>query len=95
MAVAAIHMSRPAMKLRRYPRWMALMASALQCPLFGGTRLRGSEGEAMDTRTPSEIDDTQDAEPGTKFEAFTYVDPLPAIDFRRHLGRARPDQVVL
>ncbi|HYB35741.1 MAG TPA: hypothetical protein VEF72_08160 [Mycobacterium sp.] len=35
----------------------------------------------------SELEDAEDIEPGAKFEAFTYVDRVLAVDLGRHLGQ--------
>ena len=50
------------MKLRRYSRRLALMASTPLGPLFGGSRLRANEGEAMGTCQPPDVEVIKDAE---------------------------------
>jgi hypothetical protein len=40
----------------------------------------------------SELEAADSVEPGAKFEAFTYVDRMLAIDLGRYLGRPQPQR---
>lgn len=62
VALVVVDASRPAMKLRRCTRRMALMASTLQRLLFGGICLHRSEGEAVAlTRSTESVHSSEDS----------------------------------
>ena len=64
------------------PVWREAVVSAFDCDL----------NVARVATLMGELEEADSVEPGAKFEAFTYVDRMLAIDLGRHLGGPQPQR---